>query len=332
MSEASQTLGELLKTERERRGLSTQKVADEMHLDAWVIEALEAGDYERIGPQVYAKGHLKKYASILGLAPADIAVGYETAPVQPAASAPQHTPLRMRSTAAQPTDWAWPQMAAFAVIALGIGGIFWWRPWHHRGGLHTAAAITATPASTPLRAETPGEIASRAAAGSAAGQNAQRPAAPMAEISSHEPEADAAVPPPFDAPVAASAVAVMSSKAAGVPGESDAPLGVGPARLRLSFSADSWVDVHDATGRRVFAGNGSANSVKTIAGMAPLRVYLGFASGVQLELNGRVVAIGPQFVTGDVAHFEAGADGVLRRDSHVVPTNAVPPRTAPPHG
>ena len=81
-----------------------------------------------------------------------------------------------------------------------------------------------------------------------------------------------------------------------------------------------------------YAGNGSANSVKTIAGMAPLRVYLGFASGVQLEVNGHVVAIGPQFITGDVAHFEAGADGVLRRDSHVAPTNGAPPRTASPPG
>jgi len=81
--------------------------------------------------------------------------------------------------------------------------------------------------------------------------------------------------------------------------------------LRLSFSADSWVDVHDASGRRTFAGNGLANSVKTIAGAAPLRVYLGSGSGVQLEINDRAVAIGPQFFAGEVARFEAGADGVL---------------------
>ena len=94
--------------------------------------------------------------------------------------------------------------------------------------------------------------------------------------------------------------------------------GSGRARLRLSFSSDSWVDVRDKSGRRVFAGFGRANSVKTVAGDAPMRVYLGAAGGVQLEINHRAVAIGPQFVTGEVARFEAGADGVLRRDSHVV--------------
>jgi hypothetical protein len=94
----------------------------------------------------------------------------------------------------------------------------------------------------------------------------------------------------------------------------------------LSFSADSWVDVHDAAGRRAFAGKGRANSVRIIAGMAPMRVYLGFASGVQLEINNRAVAIGPQFLAGDVARFEAGADGVLRRDSR----SAAPPAATPP--
>ena len=98
--------------------------------------------------------------------------------------------------------------------------------------------------------------------------------------------------------------------------------------MRLSFSADSWVDIHDFSGKRVFAGNGRANSVKTIAGIAPFRVYLGFASGVQLEVNDRAVAIGPQFITGDVARFEAGADGVLRRETHPRPKQRRAPRVA----
>jgi cytoskeleton protein RodZ len=99
-------------------------------------------------------------------------------------------------------------------------------------------------------------------------------------------------------------------------GDAGSAAGVGRARLRLSFSADSWVEVRDAAGKRLFAGQGRANSVRTIAGSAPMKVYLGFASGVQVQLNHHVVAIGPQFLAGDAARFEAGADGVLRRDAH----------------
>jgi hypothetical protein len=95
--------------------------------------------------------------------------------------------------------------------------------------------------------------------------------------------------------------------------------GHGPTRLRLSFSAESWVDIHDVDGKRVYSGYGRANSVKSLAGDGPLKVYLGFASGVQLEINERAVAIATPFVHGDVARFQAGADGVLRNfttDSH----------------
>ena len=58
--------------------MSSQKAADELHLDGWVIDALEAEDYERIGPSVYAKGHLKRYAALLGLPADEIMAGYES--------------------------------------------------------------------------------------------------------------------------------------------------------------------------------------------------------------------------------------------------------------
>ena len=65
MSDASAALGQRLKAEREKMGLSLQKAADELHLDRWVVEALESGDYSRIGPAIYARGHLKHYAARL---------------------------------------------------------------------------------------------------------------------------------------------------------------------------------------------------------------------------------------------------------------------------
>ncbi len=84
MTPAAALPGPTLKAERERRGLSAQKAADEMHLDRWVIDALEADDYQRIGPTVYAKGHLKKYAALLGLPATEILAGFESRAPSPA--------------------------------------------------------------------------------------------------------------------------------------------------------------------------------------------------------------------------------------------------------
>jgi cytoskeleton protein RodZ len=316
------TIGARLKAERERRGLSPQKAADELHLDGWVIDALEADDYERIGPSVYAKGHLKRYAALLGLPAADIMAGYESrhqAPM-PAASQPANN-VRLRTGPPVVNDLPWPLIAGSVAVVLLAAGVLWWKPWQPRG---VVPAVSETLAANPSAASTDGATDSAAAmAGSAPPPPLGSPAPAPSSSASSLP---LAAPP-------SGAAATPSTRAASSTSKPDALAGMGRARLRLSFSADSWVDVHDAAGRRVFAGNGRANSVKTIAGVAPMRVYLGSASGVQLEINNRAVAIGPQFWAGDVARFEAGADGVLRRDSRVVETpgpGAATPAVATP--
>jgi cytoskeleton protein RodZ len=337
MSEVAQALGQRLKAERERRGVSAQKMADDMHLDAWVIEALEAGDYQRIGAPVYARGHLKKYATMLGLSAADIAAGYETKSVSPAAPVSPSPGIRVHSPAPATSNLPWPQLTAVAAVVLLAGGIFWWRPWHLRPP-HAAPAVSRASAASPGPQDAPRPSAepsaAPAAAGSAAVDSAAATEAPEPFAAAPSPAqasntSPSAVPSTVSGPAAGAALSpaagapaaipAMLSKSSATPGEGDLTPGVGRALLRLSFSADSWVDVYDYSGRRIFGGRGRANSVKTIAGVAPFRVYLGFASGVQLQMNDRAVAIGPQFVTGDVARFEAGADGVLRRDSHDTP-------------
>jgi cytoskeleton protein RodZ len=141
MSEVSESLGQRLKAERERRGLSTQKAADELHLDPWAVDALESGDYARIGPSVYIKGHLKRYAELLGLPAAALLEAYETPSSAPA---PQPATLRMRTSAPAGSEFPWIQIAGFAVVAVVIVGVLWLRPWHPRPAA-MPAATTALP-------------------------------------------------------------------------------------------------------------------------------------------------------------------------------------------
>jgi cytoskeleton protein RodZ len=314
MSDPAATPGTRLKAERERRGLSAQKAADEMHLDRWVIDALEADDYQRIGPAVYAKGHLKKYAGLLGLPPAEILAGYTSqarAPSEPVSVGPSMM-LSSRDEGSSFSNLSPAQIVGGLVVLLLAMGVLWWKPWHQRGK---------EPVSAPAVA---------AAQGAA---SAGRPdAAPISSAAATSAEANEVPPSPSEPAGEAANQPVASTTPAALPVEAAAAPGAGHARLRLSFSADSWVDVRDATGKRVYAGNGPANSVKTIAGAGPMRVYLGSGNGVQLEINDRAVAIGRQFFAGDVARFEAGADGVLRRDSHPEQTHGAQPRSPRPPG
>jgi cytoskeleton protein RodZ len=336
MSDPKPKPGARLKAEREQRGLSAQKAADEMHLDAWVIDALEAGDYARIGPTVYAKGHLRKYASMLGLPVDEIMSDFE--PRLPAAPGRDASSIPVGSRHAAPAQRVVSpaQAAACLAAAILLIGIMWWQPWHQRApapvvSVPNAGAPAASAAEVPEQA-TAADVEERdtAAAGPITAQDYAPAAAAVSAVAGAAVAGKtvAAAPGKTAAGAAGAAPSAGSTGAAQPPPSGQAPAtpAAGRARLRLSFSSDSWVDVRDALGNRAYAGNGSANTVKTIAGNAPLHVYLRSANGVQLEINGRAVAIGPQFFSGDVARFEAGADGVLRRDtSHPEQSSARPP-------
>jgi len=325
MSDSAPTSGARLKAAREQRGLSVEKAADEMHVDTWVIDALEAGDYARVGPMVYAKGHLKRYAELLGLPVDEIMSDLE--PASPAGGARERR--RFPRPARTPSQSVAPVQAIAAVAAaLALIGIVWWQPWDRRERA-TASTSPAGPGDVVPAHESAAEADADNEV-TAPSEESDMPPAP-ASMASRAPVATS-IPAalPARAPTVLPAMASAQSAASGAAvtgGASGAAIdGKVPrparARLRLSFTSDSWVDVRDATGKSAFAGNGAANTVKTIAGAAPLHVYLRSASGVQLEINGRAVAIGPQFFSGDVARFEAGADGVLRREQ----TPASPPR------
>jgi cytoskeleton protein RodZ len=224
----------------------------------------------------------------------------EPVPTSAPASERSRFPVGSRHTREPSRTVSPAQTAASLAAVLALIGVVWWQPWHHRerGAAETGQAASAA-------SDVPGS------ASAVDMDAANAPATPELTADSYAPRTIAASAGATTAPTAG--VATPTVPGARAP---DATAAAAPvrARLRLSFTSDSWVDVRDAQGNRTFTGNGSANTVKTITGTAPLHVYLRSASGVQLEINGRAVAIGPQFFSGNVARFEAGADGVLRRE------------------
>src|SRR3954467_11701639 len=72
-----QTPGQTLRRAREQRNLTLQQIADELHLDMRLVQSLESDDFFSLGAPVYAKGYLRKYALLVGLAADEIISLYE---------------------------------------------------------------------------------------------------------------------------------------------------------------------------------------------------------------------------------------------------------------
>lgn len=289
-----------MRAERERRGISVQQAADDMRLDSWVIEAIEAGLFDKVGPAVYAKGHLKKYAAMLELPWDEIAGVYESLKlrtVEPAELEPQ---VQIRAASVSVANLPLWSIGAAAVAILLIIGLLWWKPWRAHGAQpHPATAQSERPAAAAAnpQAEPPSAERPPPAVGSDGLGAPTRPAAQQK-----------ATPPP-----AARRVIAAEPADTAAPARADDVSGARGALLRLRFTADSWVEVRDAAGKRLYEGLGRADTVKSVAGRAPLRVVLGFAGGVRLLVNDRPAAVQSAYIKGNVAKFAVAADGSLTR-------------------
>ncbi|HUG55883.1 MAG TPA: helix-turn-helix domain-containing protein [Candidatus Limnocylindrales bacterium] len=60
-------LGEVLRAQRERKGVTLDQAADDTRIREKFLAALEAGDYRSLPGAVYTKGFLRNYAEYLGL-------------------------------------------------------------------------------------------------------------------------------------------------------------------------------------------------------------------------------------------------------------------------
>jgi cytoskeleton protein RodZ len=254
-------IGARLRGAREARGLTTLQAAEKLHVDARVLEALEADDFGALGAAVYVRGHLRRYAELIGEQYAELQSLYSGA--TPAAGPdltriPHHVPAVTSSRLVA--------LALLLLVGIAVAGLVWW--------LMTLPAAKPQPVSAELPALGP------------------------------------------NGPGAASAARLetaISTEHSGAGGAAD------QAQLALRFSEVSWVSVVDGSGRRLEEGFNAPDSTRTVTGTPPLKVVLGNAPGVALQLNGQKVALEGLVRRDGTARF------LLDRSGHVEP---VPPVVA----
>ena len=112
--------GERLAAARREQQISVHEVSKELHLDEAKVRALEANEFDVLGAAVFAKGHLRKYAELVGVDPDDVFADYykmtHTAELPPVIS---HRPKIRREIS--PGPW----IAAFIVIIV-VALAYWW--------------------------------------------------------------------------------------------------------------------------------------------------------------------------------------------------------------
>ena len=296
----SLTPGELLRRERERRSISIQQAAEDLHLDTSTVVAIEENRFAALGVPVYARGHLRKYAQLLGLSPEFIIQRYEALSDRPVVPTPVPASITTLTTSVGLERRAskGPLWIAIGLFALALG---WW----------LFGVLTESPLSEslqPLPAAEPAAVEPAATEPAAAEPAAAEPAAV---------EPTASVAPAVTSPAVTPAREPEGALQSGVSSTTPA-VAATDVRLRLEYSNASWTEVYDGTGRRLLFDLGEPGRVRTISGAPPLRVTLGEASAVRVQVNDRAVAVPRQFGR-DSARFLIAANGAVQMLSDEVP-------------
>jgi cytoskeleton protein RodZ len=116
--------------------------------------------------------------------------------------------------------------------------------------------------------------------------------------------------PPAATPAAKPATTPASTTTADAPKKEEAP--AREMRLTLGFTNDSWVEIYDSAGNRLYYDVASAGSVQSVSGRG-LRVVLGNAAGVTVDVDGKAREIPASAADGEGARFVVNRSGSLSR-------------------
>lgn len=252
----AQQVGQQLRSAREARGLSLLDVVDRLKLSPRQLDAIEAGDFDRLPGATFVRGFVRNYARFLELDSGELMslldVHYPAVKVEPSVQ-PQREPQAAAVASGKGGKlWLWllPLLAAGGVVAWLQG---------QNGAASSQSEPLAIEASVPLvEASAPAQLASAPVA-----------AAPVVASAPLATASVASAPQPASAPVAAE----------------------GEKTVQLTARGETWVNVTDAKGKRLIYGLLPAGSSKQVSGQPPFKLVIGNAAQVELAYQGAAVEL-----------------------------------------
>lgn len=268
--------GQLLRNAREQLGWTREQVASRIHLRLTLIAAIEADTYDKHTSHTFIRGYLRAYAKLVGIPEETILAAYEKLGLTP----PDNIDMQSfsRRSRQQANDSRLKVVTWLVILVLiGLSVAWWWQSTARRSAGDDALAATEmgatvnTPEANVAPAVEVAEPVLPAASDAVSTQVVVSGA--TATLSVVATDASAAVPTNVSGAV--STAESTTTEPAKAP------------QLKMSFTADCWLDVKDANGKTLFSGLKKANDELVLEGPEPLRFIIGAPMAVNLEYQGK---------------------------------------------
>lgn len=278
--------GQLLRNAREQLGWTREQVASRIHLRLTLIAAIEADTYDKHTSHTFIRGYLRAYAKLVGIPEETILAAYERLGLTPPdnidmQSFSRRSRQRANDSRLKVVTW----LVILVLIALSIA--WWWQSTARRSAGEEALAATEMGTTSTVSSDT------AASDGAAPVLEAAAPVLPAVSDAAATVESPVAVAPA--ASEAVSTAPALDNASAAVTTEASAAVSTEPAatesatapQLKMSFTADCWLDVKDANGKTLFSGLKKANDELVLEGPEPLKFIIGAPMAVNLEYKGK---------------------------------------------
>ncbi len=303
--------GTLLKEKREALGLTQQQVADRLRLRLSIIQNLEENKFDTDLVATFIRGYLRSYAKAVGLKESEVLEAY----AQRSGSPQQEQTMQSfskKTKRAKHDSHIMTITWVIMIVLIGMSSLWWWQN-HRDTGFSTDpnAEVSAVldNEGTIQQSNSEQEFATVSELTEESGEETIEPAQPtLVEESSDEVVNDEVANPDVatqaeeSQTVVTEEVAVEATTDESVVAEEPAVPVASDNLLTMSFSADCWVQVKDASGKTLVTGIKQAGQSVSLNGQKPLQVILGAPEGVTMTFASEPVDLSG-YTSGKVARF-----------------------------
>ena len=315
---AALSTGVRLRNAREQLGLSQQAVAERLCLKVSTVRDIEEDKAPADLASTFLRGYIRSYAKLVHIPENELLPMMEKqAPVRAAKVAPMQS-FSLGKRRKKRDGWLMSFTWLVLFVVIGLTGAWWWQ--NHKAQQEEITTM-ADQSSAELNAGKEGAqnvpLDTSAAASpdttSAAENGAVTDSAPAQQDTAavQAPAADAqqnAVVAPSQANVdtataAPATAAPLPTDQAGVTTPA-----ADPNALVMNFTADCWLEVTDATGKKLFSGMQRKDGNLNLTGQAPYKLKIGAPAAVQIQFQGKPVDLSRFIRTNQVARLTVNAE------------------------
>ncbi len=314
--------GQILKRAREGKNLTLAAIATLMNLDLRTVEALERGNQSELPAPIFVRGYLRGYARLVDVAEATVLEAYKAqAPQEPRPRPIGLSRVPVRPAFRAPASSLKTIFSVILLLVLAWVGVEWGPDLIARvsgdAARQTDAVVDATlvpnaPQATPNTADLGpastvlSSVLPESSEQSVVQTESDGTASLVLDLPAPLPAPAAEAPPLATQPgPELPAVSDFASPAVITPEKTpvQSAAGVGERHLTLRIIDDSWVEIKSADGKNLLLGLLRKGDTHSVSGTAPLTVVLGNATGVEVQVDGKLFEHS-RYTRDNIARFE----------------------------